>query len=88
MSGGGGAIFNSGAMHILDFDFWVGVIPQPSGAAILNSGVATALNLRSGRKNEIMRTISIFLKNSNSGATAVHGELRRSTLANFWQVRV
>ena len=57
-------------MHILDF--WVRGIPQPSGAAILNSGVPEALNLRFGRKNEIMRMISIFQKIVNSGATAVH----------------
>ena len=37
-------ILNSGAMHILDF--WVRVIPHRSGAAILNSGVPMALNLR------------------------------------------
>ena len=55
-------------------------------AAILNSGVPTAPNLRFGRKNEIMRMISIFWKIrqnqiarmisifrkiSKSGATAV-----------------
>ena len=56
-------------MHILYF--WVRVIPQPSGAAILNSGVPMALNLRSGKKNEIMRMISIVWKISKFGATAV-----------------
>ena len=65
----GFAILNSGAMHILNF--WVSVIPQSSGAAILNSGVPMALNLRSGSKNEIMRMISVFQKISKSGATAV-----------------
>ena len=44
----GYAILNSGAMHILDF--CVRLISHPSGAAILNSGVPTALKLRSGRK--------------------------------------
>ena len=68
----GFAILNSGAVHILDF--WVRVIPQPSGAAILNSGVPMALNLRSGRKNEIMRMISIFCKISKSGAAAVRAQ--------------
>ena len=59
------------SLHILDF--WVRVFPQPSsGAAILNSGVPTALNLRSGRKNKIMRMISIFQKISNLRAMAVH----------------
>ena len=41
-----------------------------AGASILNSGVTTAHNLRSGRKNEIMRMISIRQKISKSGATA------------------
>ena len=66
------AILNSGAVHILDF--WVKVIPQPSGAAILNSGVPMALNLRSGRKNEIMHMISIFRKISKSGAMAARAQ--------------
>ena len=68
----GFAIFIPGAVHILDF--WVRVIPQTSGAAILNSGVPMALNLRSGRKNEIMRMISIFRKISKSGATAARAQ--------------
>ena len=38
------AILNSAAMHILDF--WVRAIPHHSGAAILNSGVQWALNVR------------------------------------------
>ena len=63
----GVAILNSGAMHILDF--WVRAIPYASGAAILNSGVQWALNLRPARKNEIMRMVSIFQKISKSGAT-------------------
>ena len=43
-------------------------------AAILNSGVPTALNLRSGRKNEIMRMISSFQKISKSGATTARAD--------------
>ena len=39
-------------------------------AAILDSAVPTALNLRFGRKNEIMRMISSFWNISKSGATA------------------
>ena len=39
-------------------------------AAILNSGVPTALNLRFGRRSEIMRMISSCWKISKSGATA------------------
>ena len=70
----GVAILNSGAMHILDF--WVRVIPQHSGAAILNSGVPTTLNLRYGRTNEIMRMISISWKISKSGATTVRAQSR------------
>ena len=60
------AILNSGAVHILDF--WVRAIPHPSSAAILNSGVQWALNLRSAWKNEIMRMISIVQEISKSGA--------------------
>ena len=71
------AILNSGAMHILDFS--VRVIPQPSGATILNSRVPMALTLRSGRKNEIMRMISMFWKISKSGATTA-----RAPLLNFY----
>ena len=52
------ATLMSGAMHILDF--WISVIPHPSGAAILNSGVQWALNLRPAWKTEIMRVISFF----------------------------
>ena len=66
------AILNTGAIHILDF--WVRVIPQPSGAAILNSGVPMAPNLRSGRKHEIMRMIPISWKISKSGSTAVRAQ--------------
>ena len=62
------AILISEAMHILDF--WVRAIPHPSGAAILNSGVQWALNLRPAWKNEIMRMVSIFLKILKSGAAA------------------
>ena len=54
------AILNSGGLHILHF--WVRVIPHPSGAAILNSGVQWVLNLRTTRRNEIMRMISISKK--------------------------
>ena len=50
--------------------------PQPSGAAILNSGVPMALNLRSGRKNEIMRMMSISWKVSKFGGTAVRAQSR------------
>ena len=48
--------------------------PQPSHAAILSSGVPMALNLRSGRENEVMRMISIFQKISKRGATAVRAQ--------------
>ena len=63
------AILNSEAMHTLVF--WVRIISDPSGAAILNSGVGWALNLSPAWKNELMRMVSIFWKNSKSGATAV-----------------
>ena len=49
--------------------FWRIGVPK-HGVAILNSGVPTALNLRIGRKNEIMRMISSFWKIAKSGATA------------------
>ena len=62
------AILNSGAMHVRDF--WVRVIPHPSGAAILNSGVQWALNLRPAWRNEIMRMVSTFQKISKSAAMA------------------
>ena len=62
------AIFNPGAVHILDL--WVRVIPQTSGAAILDSGVQWALNLRPVWKSETMRMVSIFRKISKIGATA------------------
>ena len=54
----GFAVLNSAAMRMLDF--WERVIPLPSSAAILNSGVQCALNLRPAWKNETMRTVSIF----------------------------
>ena len=66
------AIFNAGAMDIPDF--WVTVIPQPSGAAILNSGVPLALNLRSDWRKNIMRMISSFWEISKSGAMAVRAQ--------------
>ena len=66
------AIVNSGAMHIVYF--WVRVTPQPSGAAILNPEVPMALNLRSGRKNEIMRMIPFFQTIAECGATAVRAQ--------------
>ena len=68
----GFAILNPGAVHILNFS--VSVFPQTSDAAILNSGVPMALKLRSGKKNEIMRMISIYQKISKSGATAVRAQ--------------
>ena len=66
----GHAILTSATMHIMDF--WVRVIPHPSNAAILNSGVRRELNLRPTWKNGIMHMISIFQKISNSGAMVAH----------------
>ena len=47
---------------------------QWAWATILNSGDPTALNLRSGRKNEIMRMISSFQKISKSVAMAARAD--------------
>ena len=63
------AILTSAAIHMHILDFWARVVPHPSDAAILNSGVQWALNLRPTGKHEIMRMVSMFQKISKSGAT-------------------
>ena len=69
-------------MHILDG--WVRVIPHPSGAAILNSGVQWALILRPAWKNETMRMVSILQKISTFGGTAARAHsLTFDTLARL-----
>ena len=49
-------------------DLWVRVIPHPSGAAILDTGVPWALNPSPAWKNETMRMVSISWTISKSGA--------------------
>ena len=61
----GFAILDSGDMHILDV--WVRAISHPLGAAILNSGVQWALNLRPAWKHEIMRMVSNFPQHLKNG---------------------
>ena len=67
------AILTAGAMRMLHF--WVRLIPHPPGAAILNSAVQWALNLRPAWKNETMRMVSIFQEISKFGAMATHAHL-------------
>ena len=65
------AILNSGAMAAMRIlDFRVRVIPYPSSAAILKSGVQLALNLKPASKNESTRIVSIFGEIPTSGAMA------------------
>ena len=70
------AILNSGATHPR---FLGKGHPPTIRRSNPQSGVPMALNLRSGRKNEIVRMISILRTISKSGATAV----RAQSLASY-----